>query len=182
MKIYKPTHETLALLLAEATKKQTVEQYRETFIAAIKKIAGKDQLRYRSYGPYWWLVKKGLIARGNFGFGEYLDEEWISALDYGIEELNFIAAFAYEDVQFQHGIYIAQHVLEDSEGEPIEYICNDHEMEALAASQSLGGKLPKPMVIPVSEMLTPTEIEQLRQEKKEHNAFAKQKFAQLRGR
>jgi len=50
------------------------------------------------------------------------------------------------------------------------------------ASQSLEEKLPKPMVIPVSEMLTPTEIEQLRHEKKSHNTFAKQKFAQLKGR
>ena len=38
--------------------------------------------------------------------------------DYGLEELNFIAAFVYEDAQFQHGLYIAQHILEGSEGIP----------------------------------------------------------------
>jgi len=36
--------------------------------------------------------------------------------------------------------------------------------------------------IPVSEMLTPSEIEQLRQEKKEHNAYAKEAFTRLKAR
>jgi hypothetical protein len=34
--------------------------------------------------------------------------------------------------------------------------------------------------IPVSEMLTPSEIEQLRQEKKEHNAYGKEALIRLR--
>lgn len=33
---------------------------------------------------------------------------------------------------------------------------------------------------PISEMLTPSEIEQLRQEKKEHNAYAKEAFIHLK--
>lgn len=135
MKIQKPTPEQLLPLLSVATQKQTVEQYRESFVAAIKKLVGKDPLRYRTYGPYWWLVKKGLLDRGDFCFGEYFDEEWISALDYGLEELNFIAAFVYEDVQFQHGIYNAQHSLVDDEGEPVCFVCNDHEMEAFAVGR-----------------------------------------------
>lgn len=34
----------------------------------------------------------------------------------------------------------------------------------------------------VSEMLTPSEIEQLKQEKKDHNAYAKEVFTRLRQR
>lgn len=41
-------------------------------------------------------------------------------------------------------------------------------------------QLPKAVNLVVSEMLTPLEIEQLKQEKKEHNAYAKEAFSRLR--
>lgn len=68
--------------------------------------------------------EKRLCRRGDLCFGEYLEERWIAALDYGVEELNFIAAFLYEDLQFQRGLYNAHHSLEDEAGEAVEYICN----------------------------------------------------------
>ena len=43
MNIQKPSPEQLAHLLSVATKKQTVEQYRETFVAAIKKLVGRTR-------------------------------------------------------------------------------------------------------------------------------------------
>jgi len=41
-------------------------------------------------------------------------------------------------------------------------------------------QLSKAVNLVVSEMLTPTEIEQLRQEKKEHNSYAKEAFSRLK--
>lgn len=61
MHIHKPTPEQLGALLDKATKNQTIEKYRETFLSANKRIIGKDPLRYRSFGPYWWLVKRGFV-------------------------------------------------------------------------------------------------------------------------
>jgi hypothetical protein len=42
--------------------------------------------------------------------------------------------------------------------------------------------LPEAVNPTVSEMLTPSEIEQLRQEKKQHNAYFKEAFSRLRPR
>ena len=55
-------------------------------------------------------------------------------------------------------------------------------MKSENSSESSRKPLPqqKPDTSPVSEMLTPSEIEQLRQDKKESNAFFQKAFAHLK--
>jgi hypothetical protein len=143
MPIYKPREDDLAPLLQEATVRanQTVEEWIPKFLAAVKRVLGRNLLRYRGYGPYWWLIKKALIDREDLGFGEHIDLEWFEAMDYGKPEINLLAAWAYDDQRFNVGLMSdPYHTLEDLEGEMVEYISNDEEMEALAVARVMDRK------------------------------------------
>jgi hypothetical protein len=132
MDIQKPTEEQLRPLINEACVNQTAEEWIEKILEAIKSVIQKKPLRYRGYGPYWWLIKKMLIDRSFLEFGEHLDREWVDALDYGSDKLNLAAAFAYEDARFETvNIYGDTHTMATATGS-VEYISADKEMEVMA--------------------------------------------------
>lgn len=134
MSIYTPSEQDLQPLYAEAMANQTVDQWIAKLLKGIKSILERDPARYRAYGPYWWLVKKAFVDRDDFTFGESLDAEWVEAMDYGKPELNLLAAWAYEDVQISRGLtYESIHTLEDGEGEAVEFLSADEDMEIRGA-------------------------------------------------
>jgi hypothetical protein len=137
--IIKPTEADLAPLIADAIEKQTLTQWKPIFLATLDAFFKNNPLRYRSYGPWWWLVKKELIASGNFEFGEDVDAEWVEALDYGKAELNLLAAHGYADWRcFMQGApHEPLHTLELEDGETIDYLLTDTDMEQLALGQQL---------------------------------------------
>ena len=47
--------------------------------------------QYRSYGPFWWQLKRELLAQGYAQFGEHLDAEWLEHTEYGDPILNLLA-------------------------------------------------------------------------------------------
>lgn len=136
MKIYKPDVSALQPLIDEATENQTIEQWITKLLAAIKSVLIKSPERYRSYGPYWWLVKKMFIDRKDTSFGDHIDKVWYEAMDYGYDKFNLVAAFAYADNRFEIGLMKdSYHTMEDEEsGDSIEFISGDEEMEMIAVS------------------------------------------------
>jgi hypothetical protein len=133
MQIQKPTKEELTPLFIEATENQTAQQWEQRLIQAIALILRKRPLRYRTYGPYWWVVKRALIDAGVTDFGDHIDQEWFDAVDYGDPAYNLLAAWAYEDTRFSvtgQMIENPYHVLVDADGEPFEFVAGDEEMEA----------------------------------------------------
>jgi len=135
MRIAKPTEEDLQPLLTEATTEagQTVEEWMPRLLASIKAVLLATPLRYRAYGPYWWALKRAYIDSGDTTFGNFLDMEWLQAMDYGKPELNLLAAWAYSDARFNRGLTTDPwHLLEDLSGdepEEIEYVSVDPDME-----------------------------------------------------
>jgi len=120
----------LDILIAEATKGQTVEAWIATSMASMKKILGEAPSRYRAYGPYWYPVKNEFIKKGDFSFGEFTDAAWLAEMDYGDIKYNIAAAFACEETQFNLGLMdYSFHTLEDSDGNPVEYVSADPDME-----------------------------------------------------
>jgi hypothetical protein len=139
MQIQKPTKEELTPLFIEATENQTAQKWEQRLIQAIADILRERPLRYRTYGPYWWVVKRALIDAGVTDFGDHIDQEWFDALNYGDPAYNLLAAWAYEDARFAGGQMIENpyHTLTDADGEAIEYACNDEQMEAMAMAEAL---------------------------------------------
>ena len=136
--IIKPTEADLAPLIAEATENQTLTQWKAKYLSRLEAFFKKNPLRYRSYGPWWWLVKKELIATGNLEFGDDVDAEWIEALDYGRLELNMLAAHGYAEWRFEEGAgHEPLHTLGLEDGETLDYLISDTDMEQLALGQQL---------------------------------------------
>jgi len=139
MKIQKPDAEALEPIIKEATESQTIEEWIPKLLAAIKTVLLKSPDRYRSYGPYWWLIKQMFIDRGDYSFGTHVDKEWHEAMDYGYDKFNLVAAFVYGDYRFESGLMAdSYHTVEDDESEnSIEFMSDDEEMEIMAVSGGL---------------------------------------------
>lgn len=137
--IQKPTKDELTPLFIEATQNQKAEEWEQKLIDGIVGILHANPLRYRCYGPYWWLLKSVLIDRDVMDFGNHVDREWFESLDYGDPGYNLLASWVYEDTRFGTGQMITNpyHVLTDQDGESFEFACNDEEMEALAAAKTM---------------------------------------------
>lgn len=101
------------------------------YLSSLTALLQKTPLRYRTFGPYWWLLKKSMIDRGIVTFGDEIDREWFEQMDYGSEELNLAAANAYEDMRIdgKFNIYDVNHVMEDAQGSPYEYVIADSDVE-----------------------------------------------------
>lgn len=101
-----------------------------------------DPLRYRSYGPYWWLVKAAMIRRGIDEFGDFVDGEWFANMDYGNEFHNLLAALLYSNRALDMGlIHSNAHNVEllpageDQEEDVLVYVLADDDMELLDLSR-----------------------------------------------
>ena len=128
--IEKPTKEVLAELIDQACGNQTEEEWIEKFLSGIKKLLSKSPARYRGYGPYWWLIKKALIEKGEMSFGEHIDAEWFEAVDYGDTAFNLAAAYLYEDMRTDSvNLFDDAHYLSDEAGETVIFISSDEDME-----------------------------------------------------
>ena len=128
--IVKPTEADLAPLITEATENQTLTQWKGRYLASLASFLTKNPLRYRSFGPWWWLVKNELIKSGNLEFGDDVDAEWVDALDYGRMELNLLAAHGYSEFRIEEGaMHEPLHTLELTDGEMFDYLLTDTDME-----------------------------------------------------
>lgn len=138
-KIYKQPIESLKTLKAEATDYGRISEadWRAKMAKTLAGIISQNPIRYRAYGPYWWLLKKELIANGITMFGETVDAEGFEMCDYGDATYNLLAAWAYGEYAMDLGlIYSNEHnidAIEDDDTEPHSrvYVIADDEVERL---------------------------------------------------
>ena len=140
-KLFKPSIEELNGLRFEATDggKITEEDWVKENCRIIRKTLSDDPRRYRSYGPYWWIVKRALNDNGMTDFGTTIDLEWAEQADYGNTFLNLLAAWLYQEEALNTGlIYSNAHTIafepeeEGVEHDISEYQLIDDEVEILA--------------------------------------------------
>jgi len=130
MAIEKYKKEDLEPVIAEATKFQTADAWIALMMKSMKQIMTAKPSRYRAYGPYWYPLKNEFFKRGDLTFGEFTDAAWLAEMDYGDAKYNLAAAFAYEETQFNLGLMdYSFHTMEDIEGNPVEFVSADPDME-----------------------------------------------------
>lgn len=133
MQILKYSKADLDPVLAEAVKTKPIDAWTAVMRTNIKSILQAAPERYRAFGPYWYPLKKEFIARGDLSFGEFLDSEWLDAMDYGDMKYNIAAAWAYEETRFNLGLTVDPfHTMEDPDGNPVEFVSADPDMERRA--------------------------------------------------
>ena len=131
--VYKPAVEDLKPLFEQAIAGQDKGKWIDGFLRAAKTILLNTPLRYRAYGPYWWLLKNEYLKGDDLSFGDSMDQEWLSSLGYGETEWNLLAAFAYEEERITKNLVDDPfHTLETADGDDsVEYASNDPDMEMM---------------------------------------------------
>lgn len=101
-------------------------------IGVIQRRLEKDPLRYRDYGPYWWALKKVLIAHGVYD-SDVMDETMAKEYTYETEEQTVTAADEFRsDYLKQYLIYTNRFDFVNEDGDIEEYLLSDPDMENMA--------------------------------------------------
>jgi hypothetical protein len=95
------------------------------FVAQFAKILTRDRKAYRRYGPYWWSVKRILIANG-VGVGSEMEPMWANEYDCATPELTMIAADEFsQDASGQFGVQTCEYELDND----LTFLLFDNDME-----------------------------------------------------
>ncbi|MCP5335200.1 MAG: hypothetical protein H7A08_05845 [Oceanospirillaceae bacterium] len=98
-------------------------------IGSIVKLLKQDPLRYRTYGHYWWPLKKLLAQEGHY-FGE--DEGPVLGVLYDDTAHLLVAAIMLSNQRLLNG-HAADNIfhIQRADGEVLQYVLEDADMEAL---------------------------------------------------
>lgn len=108
MRIDKPDVEELDEIIEDARKKNP--DWVTKYLHATNELLDKDPALYRSYGYYWWGLKRAMLEKGITSCGLSVDEEWAEYTDYGDIEHNVAAAYLYQDRVFDSCfVYSSKH-------------------------------------------------------------------------
>lgn len=116
----------------EQARKDAGGQFQAAFLQAVR-----DQLRtrpamYRSFGPYWWPLKREMIRAGIHDFGLSYDAETADALSYGDAETTLAACALYQGYVLDNlSIYEHDHAVGMADGTIETYTLTDDDMEAM---------------------------------------------------
>lgn len=134
------TPDQLSALIAEgsagfASRGQWINKMRASFAGVVN----RRPLAYRSFGPYWWPLKRLLIEGGELQ-AELPAPDLEAEVSLGDAALNIAAAFAYQDAATDNLTAMnTTHTVDTEDGDTRDYVVIDDEMEgraALAASLS----------------------------------------------
>ncbi len=99
MIIDKPNVEDLDEIIEDARKKNP--DWLMAYLRTVSSDLREDPGRYRSYGYYWWVLKRAFLEKGITTFGRDIDKEWEEYMDYGDIEHNVVAADLYQEHIFE---------------------------------------------------------------------------------
>lgn len=130
--------ELQALIDAEAGDGDFVAAY----LDGVASTLGRHPEQYRGFGPYWWPLKRLLIAAGHAQFGDEIDDEdTAEALTYPSPALTVAAAYAFAEHAMSVGMHMSPaHVVELADGEQATYWIGDEAVEGpIVARQVIKG-------------------------------------------
>jgi hypothetical protein len=90
-----------------------------------KLLRGTDRTKYLRFGPYWWAVKRILIA-ADIGVGNYVEKMWADEYACADDELTLVAAWAFaEDATGRFGVLTREYELDNG----MDFVLHDPDME-----------------------------------------------------
>lgn len=129
----------LAPLVAEA-RAEAGGDFAPAFMQSVAKQIKSNPRLYRTFGPYWWVLKREL-AKASIGTnGDYVDAETANALDYGSTELNLAACYLAQQKNLEtYFLYSNTTMVELISGETVDYVLEDQQLELLIAGGLASG-------------------------------------------
>lgn len=135
MKIVIYTNDQLLPIVAEgsagyASKSQWVSSMLSSFADTVK----KRPIAYRAFGPFWWQIKAMMVKSGHLN-AEAPDVDMVAQATTGDAALDVAAAWAHQEQA--HGNMTAMSstfTVDTEDGDTVDYLLLDDEMEALASS------------------------------------------------
>ncbi|MDC8446082.1 MAG: hypothetical protein LV471_09190 [Nitrosomonas sp.] len=122
----------LKRIIEEATIDQTDDQWIEVFLKGASNLIGSNPIIYRSFGPFWWVLKKYLQDE-NLNSGEPVDTDVFNQITMGEKILDIAAAYAYHDITTKDMTATQSTRTIESDDGTIDYTLIDEEMEAIIA-------------------------------------------------
>lgn len=144
--IVRPQIDELEALRAEATQNGQVSEseWVKRNCELNASILRKDPRRYRSFGPYWWVLKDAMLHHGITEFGDFVDMEGCTLCKHDSPFLTLLEAWLYSENAIDMGLmYSNEHTIsflpEEVEDEPDVrvYTLADDTMELLAVQYAL---------------------------------------------
>lgn len=130
-----PTREQLLPLMKEATKEKNAARFIEDYLDSVDQILAKDTRQFRSYGVYWWPIKKMLVDRGITDYGVNIDAPCMSLVSHLSEAEILCAAYANKMQALDNGtLYSTDHQYDGTLEEPYYFTLADDELENIIAN------------------------------------------------
>jgi hypothetical protein len=125
------TEQDLIPIIEEAASDCDEEQWADRFLAGAAGLLKRNPVMYRSFGPFWWALKK-YFQDSELNSGEPVDDELFDQVTMGSKTLDIAAAYAYHDWSTSNmSTTNTVHIVQSSDGEDVEYQVIDDEFEAL---------------------------------------------------
>lgn len=129
----------LSIFLEENRNDKTDEQFVDRFLPGAIASLKNDPKLYRSYGPYWWPLKRLILAFKDYdGFmGNSYDSTLSAAFSYDNDALTVCAAYNFQNMTVESGyMYSNEHQGSTTNGEVVEFVIEDEDMERLILAAS----------------------------------------------
>lgn len=131
LKIY--TEETLRQALAMATESQSQAAWLEKAKRNIAALLERKPQEYRTFGAFWWVVKKQLIDAGYIASSATIPAEQYDQVATGSAALDMAGALLFHE--HTAGMFDTGNTFTlDSDEGVIDYVLDDQDMEALIAA------------------------------------------------
>jgi hypothetical protein len=121
--------EWLAGKLAEYTEQARAAHGADVDVRALfieqtaKLLQSRDRTKYLRFGPYWWAVKRILLA-ADIGAGQYIEKMWADEYACASDELTLVAAWSFADDHGQFGVLTREYNLDG-----VTFVLHDPDME-----------------------------------------------------
>jgi len=140
MDIQKPDVKAISVFLEENRGSLSDAEFVTRYIAGLTQSLQADKRLYRSFGGFWWPLKRILLATSQsdiLEMGDSYNTELNQQFSYANDALTVCAAYLTQQENIENGyLYASKHIYATDTHEPIEIVIEDPAIELLILADS----------------------------------------------
>lgn len=129
----------LTNFLHKNNQNQSEEVFVNKYLSGVISNLKNTPKLYRSFGPYWWPLKRLIIGYSNYdGFlGDSYDVALDQSFSYDSDALTVCAAYSMQQATVENGyMYSVSHTVYTEDQEQVELVIEDGDVERLIFSET----------------------------------------------